>query len=144
VAGAGRHKRRLRELARLHDNGISIALDDFGTGYSSLSRLWQFPIDIIKIDRTFVAELVTSQSMRAIVATIINLARAMGSTTIAEGIESPAQLDILRDLGCHQASGYLLCAPTPIPKFLSALARGERFLTPQHAGPTPDRALPER
>ncbi|HUP75577.1 MAG TPA: EAL domain-containing protein [Acidimicrobiales bacterium] len=106
--------RGLCELAQLHAHGIKIALDDFGTGYSSLSRLWQFPIDIIKIDRTFIAEMHNSASVRAIVSTIVDLAQTLGSKTIAEGVETLDQLQILRDIGCDQASGYLLGAPAAI------------------------------
>jgi diguanylate cyclase (GGDEF)-like protein len=121
----------LNELDKLRDQGITIAIDDFGIGYSSLSRLWTFPIDIIKIDRTFIAQAEISEPMRAIISTIINLAHSLGAITIAEGVETPNQLTILTDLGCDQASGYLLARPAPIEQFGEA------------DSPTPD-ATPQR
>ena len=125
----------LGQLEQLHDRGVKIALDDFGTGFSSLSRLWQYPIDIIKVDRTFVSELETSNTMRAIVTSIIGLARALGSTTIAEGVETPGQLAILKDLGCDHVSGYLLNRPVPVEAFFTALRQVDlRWVEPAVAG----------
>jgi len=117
------------ELRQLRSDGVSIALDDFGTGYSSLSRLRAFPADVIKIDRSFVEELESNVSARAIVTTIIDLARAIGSTTVAEGVETVEQLHILRELGCDTVSGFLLARPTPMRHFLDVVAEGQHRLT---------------
>ena len=109
----------LETMRSLRALGAQIALDDFGTGFSSLSYLRTFPFDRIKIDRTFVTDVVESETARAIVSTITRLADALGSTTTAEGVEEPQQLNLLRKLGCHEAQGYLILKPVP-PKQLDA------------------------
>ena len=91
--------------------GTRIALDDFGTGYSSLMHLRQAPVNILKIDRMFVSELGQVGEDRAIVAAVIGMARALGMTTIGEGIETAEQHDLLRELGCDQGQGYLFSPP---------------------------------
>ena len=106
-------------LEKLRELGTKIALDDFGIGYSSLSYLRRFPFDRIKIDRAFVDGIDTSADNQAIVASITRLAGALGMATTAEGIETRAQLDLLRKLGCGEAQGYLICEP----------AAGEHFQT---------------
>jgi diguanylate cyclase (GGDEF)-like protein/PAS domain S-box-containing protein len=98
----------LKELGVL---GTRIALDDFGTGYSSLMHLRQAPVNTLKIDRMFVSELSRTGQDRAIVAAVIAMARALGMTTIGEGIETVEQYGHLRDLGCDQGQGYLFSAP---------------------------------
>lgn len=99
--------RRLREL------GVRIAIDDFGTGYSSLSYLKRWRVDYLKIDRSFVRDLVTDMSDLAIVGAIIAMARHLHIEVVAEGIEGWQQLEKLRQLGCHLAQGYLLARPVP-------------------------------
>ncbi len=99
---------RLRELKAL---GVHIALDDFGTGYSSLSYLSRFPIDILKIDQSFVAQLRPGQTETALVRSVIQLGAAMGLFTVAEGIEDEGQLHRLRELGVNYGQGYLLARP---------------------------------
>ena len=96
--------------------GVGIAVDDFGTGYSSLHYLTRLPVDILKIDRSFVAELDETERGSAITEAIITLARILNLTTVAEGIETPGQADRLRDLGCHTAQGYLYAEPLPAPE----------------------------
>jgi diguanylate cyclase len=100
----------LRELREL---GVSIALDDFGTGYSSLAYLQRFPIDSLKIDRSFVARLDGVDEANAIVTAILGIAASLGLHVVAEGVETPAQLDALRGLGCDAAQGFLLGRPAP-------------------------------
>jgi diguanylate cyclase (GGDEF)-like protein len=101
----------LRHLRLLKDAGVGLAVDDFGTGYSSLSYLRQFPVDQVKIDRTFVAGVSRSTEDRAVVKAIIQLGRALHLEVVAEGIEDGAQLRALRRLGCHLGQGYHLYRP---------------------------------
>lgn len=111
----------LRELVLLSEAGVPIAVDDFGTGYSSVSRLRQYPVDVLKLDRAFVADL-HSGTGRAIVAAVIDLAHAVGAIALAEGVETPEQLAALRELGCDQASGYHLARPVPAGELAGAIA----------------------
>lgn len=101
----------LDTLADLDALGVTLAIDDFGTGYSSMSYLRQLPVDIIKIDRSFVAELTTDESAAAIVETVINLAHTLGLKVTAEGIETHEQLTRLKELGCDFGQGYLIARP---------------------------------
>lgn len=101
----------LRSLKAL---GIGIAIDDFGTGYSSLSYLKRFPIDKLKIDRSFVADLPGDAEDAAIARTIVGLARGLGMRTIAEGVETEAQLAFLREIGCDEYQGYFGSRPLPL------------------------------
>jgi diguanylate cyclase (GGDEF)-like protein len=100
-------------LQRLASVGISVALDDFGTGYSSLSYLRRFPIDRIKIDRSFVRDISGSQSDGALARAVVMLAHGLNVGVIAEGVETAAQLSLLRHFGCDEAQGFLLGAPVP-------------------------------
>ncbi|TWP50628.1 EAL domain-containing protein [Lentzea tibetensis] len=105
----------LRQLEEIRDMGVRLGIDDFGTGYSSLSYLKRLPVSFVKVDRSFVAGLVNDPSDREIVTAVIRLGQALGLTTIAEGVEEPAQFALLRDLGCDQAQGYLLGRPQAEP-----------------------------
>jgi diguanylate cyclase (GGDEF)-like protein len=100
-------------LRRIRTLGVRLAIDDFGTGYSSLSYLKWVPFDVLKIDRSFVENMVEDQRDEAIVSTIVTLARNLDKTVVAEGVEDERQLDALRRLGCHEAQGYLLGRPGP-------------------------------
>ena len=111
-------------LQRLRENGVRIALDDFGTGYSSLSHLIQFPVDRLKIDRSFVALLGTRADGAAIVSAIVTLARNLGIGTTAEGVETAGQRDLLISLGCTDLQGYLFARPQPITSLPLAIAGG--------------------
>jgi predicted signal transduction protein with EAL and GGDEF domain len=99
------------QLRALHDLGVRIALDDFGTGYSSLAYLRRFPFDTLKIDRAFVRELLLSRDARAIVRNIVALAQSLRMSTVAEGVEEPAQVLVLGDEGCDQIQGFLAARP---------------------------------
>ena len=101
----------LASLRQLNALGVRVAIDDFGTGYSSLSVLQQFPVQCIKIDRSFVQDLASNEGTRSIVRTIVAMARTLGAEIVAEGVESPDQVDILRSLDCSRAQGYLISAP---------------------------------
>ena len=103
-----------RELRELSELGVRIALDDFGTGYSSLSLLRQFPVDLVKIDRSFIEPVLSERSAYAIVKAVLSMCRDMGLPTVAEGIETTQQLDLLRELGCSHGQGYLFGRPVPL------------------------------
>lgn len=100
------------ELQRISDLGVAIAIDDFGTGFSSLSRLAHLPVDVIKVDRSFI-EAVGSTRGEALVASIIALSHSLGATVIAEGVEDESQLSAVVRLGCDRVAGYLLARPAP-------------------------------
>ena len=103
-----------RELHELSEMGVKIALDDFGTGYSSLSLLRQFPVDILKIDRSFIAPLLEDRSALAIVKAMIGMCADLGISTVAEGIETVQQRDVLRGLGCSHGQGFLFGYAEPL------------------------------
>jgi diguanylate cyclase (GGDEF)-like protein len=117
---------KLRELKQL---GVRIALDDFGTGYSSLSYLRSFPFDKIKIDRSFISDLGGGTEHAVIVQAVVSIARALGMTTTAEGVESVDQQEFLAALGCDEAQGYLFSVPVPAEKVAELIARCGRSKT---------------
>lgn len=117
-------------LRRMTDLGVHLALDDFGTGYSSLAYLVQLPIDSVKIDRSMVAGLHTNPHSRAVVAGIVGMAQALGIETIAEGIESEAQLETLRELGCNLGQGYFFSRPLTGQRFVEMLETSGDLLCP--------------
>ena len=100
-------------LRALHDLGLKLALDDFGSGYSSLSRLREMPVETLKIDRAFLREVPENREAAAIVTAILRLSRALGRTTVAEGVETEAQRRFLAAQGCPLAQGFLLARPLP-------------------------------
>lgn len=107
----------LRTLQKLKALGVSVAMDDFGTGYSSLSTLRSFPFDRIKIDRSFIEDMVSNRDAAAIVDTIVGLGRALGRPVVAEGVETEAQLAQLQRQGCNEVQGYLIGKPLPIEAY---------------------------
>ena len=100
-------------LEQIKTTGVKLAIDDFGTGYSSLSYLRSFPVDSIKIDRSFISELPRSATAPALIEAIVNLAQALGAYTVAEGIELPEHAAQLRNLGCDHGQGFYYCRPMP-------------------------------
>jgi EAL domain-containing protein (putative c-di-GMP-specific phosphodiesterase class I) len=101
----------MRALEAVTDLGVRLGIDDFGTGYSSLTYLRRFPIDFVKVDQSFVSGLPDSNEDRAIVRAVVSLARSLGIEPIAEGVETDAQIDALRELDCHLAQGFRLGLP---------------------------------
>ena len=106
-------ERAIRLLDEIRSRGVRLAIDDFGTGYSSMSLMKKFPIDTIKIDRSFVRDLAESAEDRAITTAIISIGKALGLTVVAEGVETKAQDKFLRDQTCDEIQGYLLSKPLP-------------------------------
>jgi EAL domain-containing protein (putative c-di-GMP-specific phosphodiesterase class I) len=115
-------ERAREELERLHERGVRIAIDDFGTGFSSLGQLRHFPIDVLKVDQSFVRGVEHDTKDAAIAANLVSLAHALGLVAIAEGIESVGQRDSFRRLGCDRAQGYLFARPAPAAEVTALLA----------------------
>jgi diguanylate cyclase (GGDEF)-like protein/PAS domain S-box-containing protein len=107
----------LRLLRAIRQTGVRLALDDFGTGYSSLSYLRSFPFDTLKIDRSFVTELLSRDNSRAIVRMIVELAATLGMRTVTEGVETVEQMQAVRAAGCDEIQGYLVSRPRPLAEF---------------------------
>jgi diguanylate cyclase (GGDEF)-like protein/PAS domain S-box-containing protein len=109
-------------LTRLHTLGVHLAIDDFGTGHSSLGYLARFPIDVVKIDQSFVRDIDRNQVKSAIVSAVVALSQAIGSTTLVEGVETQAQLDEVKRLGCDVAQGYYFARPVSAAAFGNLLS----------------------
>ncbi|HJS74732.1 MAG TPA: GGDEF domain-containing phosphodiesterase, partial [Vicinamibacteria bacterium] len=107
------HKYSVAVLDQLKDLGALIALDDFGTGYSSLGFLKEFPVDTLKIDRSFIRDIGDDEEDRAICSAIVKLGQALKLQVMAEGVETESQMGILRKQGCHLIQGFLFAAPMP-------------------------------
>jgi EAL domain-containing protein (putative c-di-GMP-specific phosphodiesterase class I) len=120
----------LQNLHAIKQLGVRIALDDFGTGYSSLAYLRMFPFDKLKIDRAFINELMQASDARAIVRTMLELARVLGMDTLAEGVEEPAQLEVLRRVGCSGMQGFLVARPMPAQELAGLLQRWDSLPRP--------------
>lgn len=112
-------KRAITTIERLRQMGIEVALDDFGTGYSSLSYLQRLPVDVVKIDRSFVRSLAQRDREVVIVKASIQLAHSLGFRVVAEGVEDAVPLKMLQALGCDMVQGYFVSRPRPAP-FLSS------------------------
>jgi len=116
-----------QSLERLRAAGHPILLDDFGTGYSSLRYLASMPVDVIKVDRSFVVEIVARPEMRALVGAIVDLGHTLGLQLVAEGVDEEAQAEHLREMGCDEIQGFLYARPVPAPEFIAwAAARASR------------------
>jgi diguanylate cyclase (GGDEF)-like protein/PAS domain S-box-containing protein len=100
-----------RALDRVKSAGVTVSLDDFGTGHSSLSHMRDFPVDLIKIDRSYIEQIAKDEEIAALVAGVIHLSCSLGLEVVAEGVETSQQFDLLRSMGCHFAQGYLLGLP---------------------------------
>ena len=115
-------ERAVRVLQTIKRLGVILAIDDFGTGYSSMSLVKKFPIDVLKIDRSFVREVTRDSGDRAIADAIIALGRALDLTIVAEGVETAEQEAFLRVHNCDEAQGYLISKPIPPDEFAAFLA----------------------
>jgi EAL domain-containing protein (putative c-di-GMP-specific phosphodiesterase class I) len=104
----------IKTLEKLKKMGISISIDDFGTGYSSLSYLRYFPIHILKIDRSFISDIVKDNNTRIIVKSVIDVAHSLKLKVTAEGVETAEQLSLLRKMNCDEIQGYLISKPLPL------------------------------
>jgi len=120
-ARAATTMRRFKEL------GIELSLDDFGTGYSSLNYLRSFPVDCLKIDRSFITDVTTDPSAAAVATSIVAIAHSLGLHAVAEGVETQEQLDFLRHCGCDSLQGYYFSRPVPPEAFASLLTEGRRL-----------------
>ncbi len=119
----------IRKLAQLREAGMGVAIDDFGTGYSSLRLLARLPVDTLKVDRSFVQSIAETPNMMTLVSTIVSLARAFNMKTVAEGVETAEQLQLLRLIKCDQAQGFFFGRPTPAADVPSAITRLSRAKT---------------
>lgn len=115
----------IAQLRALRTAGVRLAMDDFGTGYSSLSCLQEFPLDVLKIDREFIANLSRGRDFAALVHAVITLADNLGLEVVAEGIEELAQLAMLQDLGCRDGQGYFIAMPMPAERVRAWFVRDQ-------------------
>ena len=140
-------------LKEVKSSGIRLAVDNFGVGYAAVSNLQQFPFDIVKIDRSFVRKAATGRNASAVVQAIIHLAEAMGLATVAQGVETRAELQMLAEHGCDDIQGFLFSAPVPAVEMQALLTRDARLELPNvsaahgrllaHAAPGADNAEPD-
>jgi EAL domain-containing protein (putative c-di-GMP-specific phosphodiesterase class I) len=117
-------------VSQLRQAGVSVAVDDFGTGYSSLRYLHRFAADVVKIDRSFIANLSGSAHTQKLVRSVVDMAKSLDLQSVAEGIETPRQLEILQALGCEVAQGYLFSPPVEPARITDLLGQGPLFSAP--------------
>jgi EAL domain-containing protein (putative c-di-GMP-specific phosphodiesterase class I) len=111
----------------LKEMGVKLSLDDFGTGYSSLNYLRRFPVDSLKIDRSFIRDVATDPSGASVVTSIIDIAHNLGLTAVSEGVETREQLAFLVDRSCDMFQGYLFSKPLPAEDFAALLREGRKL-----------------
>ena len=121
--------------ALTHDIGVTLAIDDFGTGYSALTTLRTLPLDLVKIDRSFVAGCPTNTADRTVVEAVVHMARQLGLRTVAEGVERPEQQEFLRAVGVGAAQGYLHLRPAPLDELTGWLRARARPTVPASVTP---------
>ena len=112
----------IAKMNRLRQLGVSFAMDDFGTGYSSLTYLKRLPVNVLKIDQSFVRDATSNPSDAEIIRAVVALGLSLGLEVIAEGVEQQSQLDFLQSQGCHCYQGYLFSRPQPLQAFRALLA----------------------
>ncbi len=113
----------INTINQLRALGITISLDDFGTGYSSLNYLKKFPVDVLKIDRAFVRDIVPEKSGIAMISAMISLAHALNLQVVAEGVEEEAELNVLREHGCEYVQGYYFSKPLSVEDFTNLIVQ---------------------
>ncbi len=123
-------------LTALAERGVRLAVDDFGTGYSALRYLSRFPLQMLKIDRTFVASMLEDSTSAALIRTIVDIGRVLGMRVVAEGVETPAQAGSLREVGCHLAQGYCFSRPLAADELTGLLRRGPAFAAAERSHAT--------
>ena len=116
----------LAEIGSLRDDGAKIAIDDFGTGYSNLARLRSMPLDRVKLDPSLILDIDTSEKARVVVQAVIHLIKGVGCEVVAEAVETVAQADILRAMGCDTVQGYVFAAPMFEDEFLAWVGNADR------------------
>jgi len=137
--------RAVKVLDAIQNRGIRLAIDDFGTGYSSMSLMKQFPIDTIKIDRSFVRDLPDDSEDKAIAQAIISMGKALGMTVVAEGVETAEQETFLRDHACDEMQGFLFSRPVPSQQLAELLRAAPLLISPPlqpAARAAPDKSTP--
>jgi EAL domain-containing protein (putative c-di-GMP-specific phosphodiesterase class I) len=124
------------QMLRLCEAGFRIAVDDFGTGYSNFSQLARLPFSSIKLDQSLVAPVATDERARSVVCGIMKMANDLGLKTVAEGVESPAQIDVMRELGCDELQGFGIARPMQRDELLGFRAVGQKAIAerPRLAG----------
>jgi EAL domain-containing protein (putative c-di-GMP-specific phosphodiesterase class I) len=123
-------ERAVQLLDEIQSRGVRLAIDDFGTGYSSMSMMKRFPIDTIKIDRSFVRDLPTNSEDKAIAQAIIGMGKALGLTIVAEGVETAEQNEFLRMNACDEIQGYLFSKPVPADKIAALVQQLPLIVAP--------------
>jgi Amt family ammonium transporter len=131
------HSHVIGQLETLREAGIRVALDDFGTGYSSLGRLQDLPVDVVKIDKSFVSMLHTGVEKLPILTSMIHMARSLGLKVTAEGIETPAQARYLMDHGCDALQGFLFSRPEPAAARQRSISNSEAAIAELEGVPLP-------
>jgi EAL domain-containing protein (putative c-di-GMP-specific phosphodiesterase class I) len=109
----------IAEIAALREDGVRIAIDDFGTGYSNIARLRSMPLDRVKLDPSLIADIDSSEQARVVVQAVIQLIRGVGCEIVAEAVETAAQADILRAMGCHTVQGHVFAHAMFVAEFLA-------------------------
>ncbi len=136
--------RAIELLEIIRGRGVRLAIDDFGTGYSSMSLMKKFPVDTIKIDRSFVQDLPHDSEDRAIAQAIISMGKALGLTVVAEGVETADQAAFLRERGCDEMQGYLFSKPVPAERIPDLLHSSRLFAPPLQSVEPPARSAAGR
>ena len=126
-------EKAIETTGRLRALGLRLSVDDFGTGYSSLNYLREFRLDQLKIDRSFINDLGRRDGSEAIVRATVSMGHSLGLNVIAEGVETPEQLNFLKEIGCDEAQGYLISRPVPAPQLAALVSRA-----PRHFGAAAD------
>ena len=121
--------RALKILHKLSDMGVRLSIDDFGTGYSSLAHLKQMPVDELKIDKSFVMDMVEDDNDAVIVRSIIDLAHNIGIRVVAEGVETKEAYELLKEMGCDAVQGHYICAPLPVEELMAWMANSQWSVT---------------